>query len=160
MKELKPLPDRIDYIVKTGVSDRDIITKIINTINAGKTSLSLGQFTRCKDGKPLEKPTKEKYGWAEYNTFDSEPSGWLIEEGEDEYYKAIIEYETALSKVLFKGWEIHPDNPKAITVYNKNNLGKFLSFRASTGVSFSGKTIESISHLNLELTQAGEKKLL
>ena len=40
-----------------------------------------------------EKPQKVKYGWHEQCGFDDEPSGWMFEGGEEEYYKALKEWE-------------------------------------------------------------------
>ena len=37
----------------------------------------------------MEKPNKEKYGWHTQCGPDDEPTGWLIEGGEDAYYEAI-----------------------------------------------------------------------
>ena len=37
----------------------------------------------------MEKPIKEKYGWHTQCGFDDEPSGWLIEGGEEAYQKAM-----------------------------------------------------------------------
>ena len=36
-----------------------------------------------------EKPTMEKYGWHEQQGFDDLPSGWMYEDGEEEYYNAL-----------------------------------------------------------------------
>jgi hypothetical protein len=37
----------------------------------------------------MEKPNKEKYGYVESTGFDSEPSGFVIEGGEEAYDKAM-----------------------------------------------------------------------
>lgn len=39
-----------------------------------------------------EKPTMQEYGWEANYTFDGE-SGWMIEDGEEEYYKALKKWE-------------------------------------------------------------------
>jgi hypothetical protein len=43
----------------------------------------------------FNKPTKEKYGWVESSGFDSEPSGWAFEGGEEAYYKALELWENS-----------------------------------------------------------------
>lgn len=40
----------------------------------------------------FQKPNKKDYGWHDQQGFDDEPSGWLIEHGEQEYYKALNKY--------------------------------------------------------------------
>ncbi len=40
----------------------------------------------------FKKPNKKDYGWHDQQGFDDEPSGWLIEHGEEEYYKALNKY--------------------------------------------------------------------
>ena len=37
----------------------------------------------------MEKPNKEKYGYVESTGFDSEPSGFVIDGGEEAYDKAM-----------------------------------------------------------------------
>ena len=37
----------------------------------------------------MEKPNKERYGYVESTGFDSEPSGFVIEGGEEAYDKAM-----------------------------------------------------------------------
>lgn len=39
----------------------------------------------------MNKPIKEDYGFVESNSFDEE-SGWMIESGEEEYYKAYAKW--------------------------------------------------------------------
>lgn len=46
----------------------------------------------------MEKPTKEKYGWIDSVGFDSEPSGFVIEGGEEAYEEAM------------KRWQFMQDN--------------------------------------------------
>ena len=46
----------------------------------------------------MEKPIKEKYGYVESTGFDSEPSGFMLEGGEEAYEKAM------------KRWQIMQDN--------------------------------------------------
>ena len=40
----------------------------------------------------MEKPTKEKYGFVENTGFDSEPSGFVIEGGEEAYNEAMARW--------------------------------------------------------------------
>lgn len=40
----------------------------------------------------MEKPIKEDYGWVESTGFDSEPSGFMIESGEEAYEEAMEEW--------------------------------------------------------------------
>lgn len=39
------------------------------------------------------KPNPKDYGWHDQNSFDDEPSGWMIEGGEEAYYEALKKYE-------------------------------------------------------------------
>ena len=39
------------------------------------------------------KPSKEKLGWNTQNGFEDEPSGWMLEGGEQAYNEAIKEWE-------------------------------------------------------------------
>jgi hypothetical protein len=43
-----------------------------------------------------EEPKKETYGWADAYGYDSETSGWMIEGGEEAYYEALEQYQSAL----------------------------------------------------------------
>lgn len=40
----------------------------------------------------MEKPNKEKYGWIESTGFDSEPSGFVVKDGEEAYEEAMRLY--------------------------------------------------------------------
>jgi len=48
---------------------------------------------------PIEEPTMEKYGWYSANSQEEE-SGWMYEEGEEKYYKALKEWKHAESRTL------------------------------------------------------------
>jgi hypothetical protein len=48
--------------------------------------------------KEETKPNPEKYGWHEQQGFEDEPSGWMLEGGEDAYYKALKEWEEDLKQ--------------------------------------------------------------
>jgi hypothetical protein len=41
----------------------------------------------------MEKPNKEKYGWIDSVGFDSEPSGWAFEGGEEAYEEALRKWQ-------------------------------------------------------------------
>ena len=41
----------------------------------------------------MEQPIKENYGWVESTGFDSEPSGFTIEGGEEAYEEAMEKWE-------------------------------------------------------------------
>ena len=43
--------------------------------------------------KNMEKPDKKLYGWHDQEGFDDEPSGWMIEGGEEAYYEALKKWE-------------------------------------------------------------------
>lgn len=43
--------------------------------------------------KEQEKPIKENYGWVESTGFDSEPSGFMLEGGEEAYEEAMEKWE-------------------------------------------------------------------
>jgi len=43
-----------------------------------------------------EAPKMEKYGWHRQCGFDDEPTGWLIEGGEEAYYEALTKWEDSL----------------------------------------------------------------
>ena len=43
----------------------------------------------------MEKPNKEKYGWHNQDGFDDEPTGWLIEGGEEAYFEALKRWQYA-----------------------------------------------------------------
>jgi hypothetical protein len=46
-------------------------------------------------GSANEKPTMQIYGWHEQCGFDDEPSGWMIEGGEEAYYEALKKWKDA-----------------------------------------------------------------
>jgi len=45
------------------------------------------------EGKLKTKPIDTDFGWHEQQGFDDEPSGWMLEGGEEAYYKAFKEWE-------------------------------------------------------------------
>lgn len=40
----------------------------------------------------MKEPNKEKYGWHTQSSFDDEPTGWLLEGGEEAYEDAMELY--------------------------------------------------------------------
>lgn len=174
MKEetLKPLTEYIDdqnylFQAKGELTTADMLSRITKRNDFGKLSLKLEMFIPCKDGKPLEKPTKEKYGWVESNSFDSEPSGWSIEGGEEAYDDVMIEHQQAEQKVLFKGdWYESGSNDEVKRFLNRDNKHILMYYNIdenrfvfpSHGVG--GTKIEHISGLNLELTDYGKEQIL
>lgn len=84
------------------LSNSDKYIRISKYAKFLKQPLKLEMFIPCdKDGNVLEEPTMEKYGWYSAN-HQEEQSGWMYEEGESEYNKAISKYRKAKTKVLFK----------------------------------------------------------
>lgn len=64
--------------------------------------LTFGMFVPlCENGKVLEEPRQEKYGWFSA-THPEEESGWMYEEGESKYYESIKDWDKAKEKILFK----------------------------------------------------------
>lgn len=61
----------------------------------------------------MEKPNKENYGWHTQCGFDSEPTGRLIEGGEEAYEKAM------------KKWEFMQDN--SVTLPQPHEVDSWLS---------------------------------
>lgn len=47
---------------------------------------------RFNQKEKWEEPIKEDYGWVESTGFDSEPSGFMIEGGEEAYEEAMEEW--------------------------------------------------------------------
>lgn len=41
----------------------------------------------------MKQPTKEDYGFVSNNQFDGEPSGWVLEGGEEAYAEALVLWE-------------------------------------------------------------------
>lgn len=148
MKEeiLKPLTDRIKQILNLNTNDSFKIVQIDKTLRATEKPIFLGDFIPTdKDGKPLEKPEHYK----------------LVNNNPD-YPKEFLEYQQAEAKVLFKGWESSGHNSicsnKVDMYFRSFNKGiKVLPFESE---SFEASTIESISHLNLPLTNQGKEQIL
>ena len=47
------------------------------------------------ENNKTEKPNMEQYGWHNQESFDDLPSGWMVEDGEENYFKALKEWEDA-----------------------------------------------------------------
>lgn len=46
----------------------------------------------------IKKPEMEDFGYYVPKSYDDLPSGWMFEGGEEEYYKALEEYEKQLNQ--------------------------------------------------------------
>lgn len=166
---LNPLPQRIKYFKDKHLNNGkwpdhiQFSISTLKTIEAGETSLELGQFIPCLNGKPLEKPLKP-IGYDKWKTGEGGADGIKCVV----YQKAFQEFEQAEQKVLFKGWEYkHYMWNKGGGV--KEKLSPYIYCEAikrrfhlneNAHNNLSNKTIEDISHLNLELTEQGEKELI
>lgn len=53
----------------------------------------MSNITTKDENLEPKKPNPKKYGYHEQQGFDDEPSGWMIEGGQDAYYKALREWE-------------------------------------------------------------------
>jgi len=156
MKELIPFPQRVKYFNHKYASEFVFRMKVLESMEIGQTLLSLGQFIPCLNGKPLDKPNGyENLIWHINNAaypFDGLP----------EVVTQCKEYETALSKVLFKGWELENSDTRLNCFWikhpTKENLLNFIEGKIANFMVFT--TIESISHLNLPLTKEGQKRML
>lgn len=70
----------------------------------------LGHFVATnKKGEVMERPKMETYGYVENSSFDSDSSGWSFEGGEKAYGEAMDQYQSALDRRLWSGWEIAND---------------------------------------------------
>lgn len=152
MTTLKPLSKYIDKkqadVIK-GNSNGNTLNEIFEHNTWFKTPLSLGQFIATdKDGKPLEKPWKYDE-WINKNQYPGFSN-----------FIPCKEYQESVSQIIFEGWEpakldsrLVKNNGMAIR-FTENGifLGLFLNKPKLT-------TIESISHLNLELVDGKENLL-
>jgi hypothetical protein len=102
---------------------------IINYTNFITQTIILGQFIPCdKEGNVLEKPK-------EHLTNRSL------------YYKEFDQYQEAKERVLFKGFEVDRSLNGFLAIYTQYPVKYIYSFG-----KFRFKTIEDLTHLNLELT--------
>ena len=93
-----------------------------------------------------EKPTPEKYGYFSANCFDSDQSGWQIEGGEEEYYKALAIWESQHA-------ETAPELPDETPLHSSHLRaagfemidGIFYSVKANMVISFL-KTFDGFFH--------------
>lgn len=134
------------------ITDEDLIIRVINYARFLKQPLKLEMFVPCdKDANVLEEPTMEKYGWYSAN-HQEEQSGWMYEEGESEYNKAISKYRKSKAKVLFEGFEV------------KGNYIMYYDFAYMMKYELEGKTVENIideiPNNSLQLTQNAIKQFL
>lgn len=82
---------------KIGAKSADYWSRLDTYLTLIQTPIELGQFVACKDGEPLEKPRLKM-------TFAQE------------------EYEEALDKVLFEGWNYYKANKTNNWCISNNKL--------------------------------------
>ena len=158
---LTPLAECIDdiedYVHESKNYERGF-KLIVQRKEFGKLPLELWMFIPCdKDGKPLEKPDPKDYIFENHPELPGNP----VEYDNGGFMKALEEYQQAESRVLFKGWSIEPVNHgRGVLIKDGKNAIVFDDSEIILGWSDKIKTIESISHLNLILTKAGENELL
>lgn len=154
MDILKPLADRIkdirslwSEIATDEDGDLTALNLIFYTIEAGERLLNLGDFIPCLNGKPLKDPESTM----------KQGDGQVYYTASDEDFK---EYQKAEQKVIFKGWVVANETESGIILGNKE-MSYSIGYRYSHGFFLVGgdkvKTIESIAHLNLELTKYGKE---
>ena len=78
----------------------------------------VSQLSQTKIYIMTEKPSPEKYGWEE--PIFGEPGGWVLEGGEEAYYKALREWEVKRAKYLV----IHLEDgePNLLESYSYDDL--------------------------------------
>ncbi|MCT3691028.1 hypothetical protein HZQ92_05510 [Elizabethkingia anophelis] len=127
-----------------------------------KQPLALWMFVPCdEEGKPLEEPTKEKYGWFSSTSYEEE-SGWMYEGGEDKYQEAFTEWQKSKERVFFE-FKLLSDYNGMYRLRNAQNVDiTFDSYGcyAEPFDSIPGKrinTIEEITYLDLTLTETAKQ---
>ncbi len=111
--------------------------------------LKLGMLVPCdEEDNVLEETTMEKYGYY-FSNHQEEQSGWMYEEGEDEYYKVLEKYQQAKERVLFEF------DGELSLIKNKSN---FYIIEDKNGVYLrvlknkTKTTIESLLKFSVEIT--------
>lgn len=118
-----------------------------------KQPLKLEMFIACgKDGKPLEKPELyEKYILSHKLDLP------------DSHRARLKEFQEAEKKVLFEGWWLEETRNKG-NIIARNQKGETITFWVDDKIYIRGgaivKTIESIAHLELPLSEAGKQQLI
>ncbi|MDM1299943.1 hypothetical protein HXZ94_15720 [Empedobacter falsenii] len=109
--------------------------------------LKLGMLVPCdEEDNVLEEPTMEKYGYY-FSNHQEKQSGWMYEEGEDEYYKLLEKYQQAKERVLFEGFSVYKNLIKNI---NGDNIMTWY---------IEARCIEDLILMNLTLTQTAIKQI-
>lgn len=158
MKEeiLKPLTEYIDELSKDTSRTVWILfgQQIIKRNNFGKLPLLLEMFIPCLNGKPLDKLDEGDFIHNEGDNVVFEDEYWI---------SALKEFKKAEAKVLFKGWEVSNEAESGMLLGNKE-MSYSIGYDYERGFFLLGnvsvKTIESISHLNLPLTNQGKEQIL
>lgn len=84
--------------------------KVVHHATQIKRVVEKGMFVPTDGvGNVLEEPTMEKYGYY-FSNHQEEQSGWMYEEGEDEYYKVLEKYQQVKENVLFDGFYSTDEN--------------------------------------------------
>ena len=144
---LIPLSNRIESINILNEDDDVFRRKVNYTIRFGKQPIKLGQFIPCDlEGNVLEEPED----WDAYLSHDDstfrDTKGWI---------KEIQQYQEAQERVIFKGFEVESFIDKVNPCYNLSNGTERITMHLGLYNFNKGnfvKTLENLTHLNLELT--------
>lgn len=131
-----------------------------------KLPLTLGMFVPCnEEDNVLEEPTMEKYGYY-FSNHQEEQSGWMYEEGEDEYYKVLEKYQQAKERVLFKNVTIIKASQNSFNIYIKKEISLVYddnckSFRAAHSIEDLANSFNkrNLNEFHIELTQSALKQI-
>ena len=121
------------------------VDKFNRIVKRHKANLSLGDFIPCdKDGKPLKEP-------------DTVP---FIDSDED--YQ-MIEYQQALDRVIYAGWELDDVGERYICLINKDDTAHFF-FWENGSIEYCDDTMDMEKEIKtrndmtgFELTETGSK---
>ena len=92
-----------DYSFDVDYTPLDALEKIFFLKYHDQTKLTLGDFIACdKDGKPLDEPDIDDFIFEEHPELVGNPK----EYNEEEFAEYLKEYQQALSRVVYKGWEL------------------------------------------------------
>ena len=124
-------PDKIEYSDKLDYF-QTFEKLILDYATLLKTPIELGQFMPCDlDGNVLKEPTH----------LQKMQAGWMDNPIDNNFYK-VKEYNEAKERVLFKGCEVETFVDYSLVKFNGDNI--WVSWNKT-------KTIEDLTHLNLEL---------
>lgn len=161
MKEMK-LISCTDFVLKLkkgAVHYSECFSDCAKYANFLKTPLELGQFVPCKDGKPLPEPPKIDHNSVSLSDSNDNDELWM-------------DYITAQSKVLFRGFSIHDrgecskDNPLGGKWVSNGNCAPF-SYCTKSNVypkewhwaAINKETIEDLVSMDLTLTENAIKMI-